>query len=218
MKALVYILALFAFVEASSSEFKVTQYPIEISQSCRSGKAKIYDECSDQFVVLTNALKRGMIENKSVLVVYGAEWCIWCHVFEKHVNGQSRLFSYKWIYDGELAEWTMFEMANNEAVSQAKRLNKYVSENFVIAYIEGDYSPNGGEVVSHTGFDSGDIQYIPFIMSLNVDGKYSKHMKPYNLVEGLEIREDSGREYRGFDREILLKELKVLRKASLGNG
>lgn len=39
-------------------------------------------------------------------------------------------------------------------------------------------------------------------------------MLAYDAIEGLEIREDSGEEYRGFDRDILLAELKKLRVAA----
>ncbi len=42
-------------------------------------------------------------------------------------------------------------------------------------------------------------------------GQYSDHLLAYDAIEGLEIREDSGEEYRGFDRDILLAELVKLR-------
>ena len=43
-------------------------------------------------------------------------------------------------------------------------------------------------------------------------------MKAYDAIKGLELREDSGKEYRGFDRTILLTELKKLRDSALHAG
>ncbi len=40
-------------------------------------------------------------------------------------------------------------------------------------------------------------------------------MQDYDLIEGLEIREDHGEEYRGFNRLVLVKELLKLKKAAM---
>jgi len=168
----------------------VESYPERISSSCREGVAQIYDECSDQTIILSKAIKESEGTGKSVLVVYGAEWCIWCHVFDKYVKGHSRKFKYKWQYhDGDNLDWKMKERENK------------------LVHIESYHSPNGAKAVQQTGFDPNKFSYVPVIFSLNQSGNYAAHMLAYDAIPGMEIREDSGRDFRGFDRQILLTEL-----------
>jgi len=195
---------------------EVESYPERISTKCRDGIAQIYDECSDQNIILSRAIKRGEKTGKTVLVVYGAEWCIWCHVFDKYVKGHSRKFSYEWqFHDGDNLDWNMKERENKNAQRDAKKLNKYVSENFILVHIESYRSPNGEETVSQTGLNPSAFNYVPVIFSLDSSGNYAANMLASDAIPGMEIREDSGRDYRGFDRKILLTELTKLRKIAL---
>jgi hypothetical protein len=200
---------------ATAELISVNIYPVAISDSCRDGVAQIYDECSDQTVILHEARESAEATGKSVLIVYGAEWCIWCHVFEKYVRGQSRNYEYSFEYKGESQHWPMRERENQSAESDARELNKYVADNFVIANIEGYYSPNGTEVIADTGYDVNNLDFVPLFIVLDADGKYAGHMQSVDLINGLEIRADSGEEYRGYDRKLLLRELKKLRNASI---
>ncbi len=215
-----YILFIF-FVSSSSGVaaklFPLDIYPSSISSDCRGGSAKIYDECSDQIMILKNALMKANAEKKSVLVVYGAEWCIWCHVFDKYARGESRKHDYEWVYENEKLNWKMYEKENVNLENEALMLNKYISENFVISYIESNFSPNGIEAINSIGIDGKRISFYPFFFVLNNQGDYAGHMLPYNAVKGLEKREDSGNDFRGFNRTVLLSELKELRKKSIKN-
>jgi len=190
-------------------------YPAAISDSCRGGVAKIYDECSDQAMILQQARQSAAASGKSVLIVYGAEWCIWCHVFEKYIQGQSRKFTYEFEYEEEPHYWPMRERENKDAEAQARQLNAYVADNFVIANIEGHYSPNGVEVLANVGYDTSSLSFYPLFVVLNNEGKYVSSMQSVDLISGLEIRVDSGEEYRGYDRAILLRELQKLRQVSV---
>lgn len=192
--------------------YEVETYPERVSDSCREGIAQIYDECSDQTQILNTAIERSQETGKTVLVVYGAEWCIWCHVFDKYVKGHSRKFNYEWQYhDGDNLDWKMRERGNKNAKSEAKKLNKFVSENFIVVHIESYRSPNGAEAVRDTGLDPDEFSYVPVIFSLDSSGDYAAHMLDYDAIPGMEIREDRGRDFRGFDRNILLSELMDLR-------
>jgi len=200
------------FAGNKSIYHKVETYPERVSSSCRDGVAQIYDECTDQTIILRKAIKKSEKTGKSVLVVYGAEWCIWCHVFDKYVKGHSRKFKYEWQYqDGDNLDWKMKERENKNAKQEAKKLNKYVSENFILVHIESYRSPNGAEAAQRTGFNPENFSYVPVIFSLDRSGNYAAHMLAYNSIPGMEIREDSGRDFRGFDRDILLTELTKLR-------
>ncbi|MDH5651889.1 MAG: thioredoxin family protein [Gammaproteobacteria bacterium] len=198
----------------SSVYYEVETFPKKTSNDCRKGMARIYDECSNQEKILEAALKKGNETGKTVLLVIGAEWCIWCHVFDKYIKGHSRNFNYKWVYEGDDQQWEMKETENLNAMNESKALNKYVSENFVIAHIENYYAPGGDAVIRKTGYDPKNIKFIPYLISLHKNGKYAAHMLAYNAIPGLEIRHDGGEEFRGFDRNILLAELKKLRKNS----
>ena len=200
----------------AKNKYPIDSFPEAISQDCRNGVAKVYDECSDQGILLAKALIKANSTGKSVLVVYGAEWCIWCHVFDKYIKGGSRLFFMNWKdRDDEDSYWMMQEQENKNAEIEAANLNKFVSENFIVAHIEGYYSPNGVDVIEQTGFDVSKLKVLPYLIALNSEGEYAGDMLPYNAIKDLEIREDSGEEYRGFDRKILLSELSKLRNLSL---
>lgn len=199
-----------------SKYFEVETYPNNVSQTCRGGIARIYDECSDQSLFLNEAIKRGKETGKTVLVVYGAEWCIWCHVFDKYVKGHNKKFKYEWQYhDGDNLDWRMKERGNKNAKADAKKLNKFVSEEFILVHLESYHSPNGAETARLTGFDPDSFGFLPVIFSLNKSGNYASHMLAYDAIPGMEIRENSGRDYRGFDRNILLSELTKLRSIAL---
>ena len=192
--------------------YEVETYPEKISSSCRDGIAKIYDECSDQSEILARGMKRSKATGKSVLVVYGAEWCIWCHVFDKYVKGHSRKFNYEWQHhDGENLDWKMKERKNKNAKLEAEKLNKFVSQDFILVHIESYRSPNGAEIARNIGLDPDDFSYVPIIFSLDRSGNYAAHMLAYDAIPGLEIRKDGWRDFRGFDRNILISELTKLR-------
>jgi len=197
--------------------YKVDSYPAAISNTCRNGIAKIYDECGSQTVIFEQALQRANATGKSLMIVYGAEWCIWCHVFDKYVKGESEKFNYEWEYDGEIETWDMNEGRSEKARTEAAQLNKYVADNFVIAHIEGQYAPDGLSVIDAIGFDSDKIKFYPFIFSIANSGKYADHMLASDAIPGLEIRSARFRSYRGFERTILLRELVALREAAVAS-
>lgn len=204
-----------AFSDDGKAQFyKVETFPKTISSNCRGGIAKVYDECGSQMDIVRAAFKRALETNKTLLMVYGAEWCIWCHVFDKYIQGEHKNFSYEWEYSGEIKQWDMQENANRKAGIEAKILNKYVAENFIVVHVEGHFAPDGLNVIDAIGFDRKQMNFFPFIFSINKAGLYASHMLAYNAIPGLEIRKDSGKEYRGFDRAILLKELKKLKAAA----
>lgn len=195
---------------------EITVVPAVIDAECRNGVAKIYDECSDQAELLLEALAKADESGKTILVVYGAEWCIWCHVFDKHVRGQNTNFRYQWqFHDGEDLNWNMTEPGGPNVEELASELNQFVAENFIILYVESYYSPNGQAVLENIGFSAPAVEVVPQIFTLDSSGRFSAGMDDYTAVPGLEIRENNGEEYRGFSRSVLLVELKKLREQAL---
>ncbi|WP_223789971.1 thioredoxin family protein [Marinicella meishanensis] len=191
----------------------IDQFPAALDPNCRTGTAQIYDECGSQAKILQAALDRAAATGKQVLVVYGSEWCIWCHVLDQYFHGTYHQFDYAWEVEGAVEQWTMYERDNPKARIQATVLNRFVADTFVVAHIEGTFSADGIDVMADTGFDIYGLRAIPLVMVVDAQGQYVAHMADYDQVEGLEIREDSGEEFRGFNRHLLLKELLQLRNA-----
>lgn len=193
----------------------VSSFPKAIDNACRKGVAKIYDECGSQQNILHDALQVAKESNKTVLISYGAEWCIWCHVFDRYIKGYSRRFDYQWqYYDGENLSWTMIETIKNNTEADAQALNHYFAENFILAHIESFHAPDGEQVLIDLGYDVDSIVGVPLIITLDHVGQIAGKMKSTKELIGLEIRSDNGREFRGYDRKLLLTELKRLRKIS----
>ncbi|MDO4627402.1 MAG: DUF255 domain-containing protein [Pasteurellaceae bacterium] len=66
----------------------IESFPKQLPKNCGDGLAKLYDECSNQNTILQAAIQAAQMHHKNVLIIYGAEWCIWCHVFDKYIRGQ----------------------------------------------------------------------------------------------------------------------------------
>jgi hypothetical protein len=194
---------------------KIVQFPAKLDPSCRNGKARVYDECSDQRTILAAALKKARASNKALLVVYGAEWCIWCHVFDKYIAGQYARYDYEFEHTTGPYKWEMTEKVSATTREEAKALNHYVADHFVVAHIEGHYAPHGEDAITSTGVEASSLYYYPFIMSVDHDGKVARVMDAYTKVPGLEVRKSGGEEYRGFQRKILLAELRKLYAAAM---
>lgn len=202
-----------AFFISSASAAGLSKFPQQIKKQCRGGKAKLYDECSDQTKIFTKALKRARSEGKTLLVSYGAEWCIWCHVFDAHIEGGKSKFRYVFASPDapeKKYQETLYEKEKHDVTAQAKALANYVSSNFVIAHIENYYSPNGHAVLENTGAGAHFQGGIPFIFVVNRNGKYAGRLNS----DRVETRRDFFDWYRGYDRKKLMSELARLKTSA----
>ena len=185
---------------------RITTIPAKPDGACRRGRATLYDECSDQLMIFETAMERAAAENKVLLVSYGAEWCIWCHVFAKYIHGGTTRFEYT--YGSPAApearhRSTIFERAEQDVTADAAALSAYVGSSLVVVHIDAQYAPNGKAVLEATGAAPFAGDGIPFIFTVDRKGRYAAHVEG-NLVE---IRRDTDDWYRGYDRRKLLTEL-----------
>lgn len=179
----------------------VETYPSRIDPACRRGSAQHYDECGSQMVLFKAAQEAARASGKTLIVSYGAEWCIWCHVLPAYLEGASGAFHYR--IEGE-------DVVNREfdpdALAEAEALARFASEKMVLVHIENYYSPDGAAVLRVTGADQHFGNWIPFVFSVSGDGSYAAALdwdRP-----GLEVRSDRLFTWlRGFDRVILQDEL-----------
>lgn len=194
------------------AQIEITYLPEQIDRECRNGRAKIYDECSAQMDLFAEAQRRAKADNKVTLVSYGAEWCIWCHVFDAYVHGYVDKFTYTYGAEGEdeRVTHTMRERAKRDVSQEAYDLKKYVSENFILVHIDYEHSPDGDDVLSQADAWDDYVNFIPYIFTVNTDGKYAAAFNH----DDAEVRRDTYDWYRGYDRVQLLEQLRGMRDAA----
>ena len=139
---------------------------------------------------------------------FGAEWCIWCHVFDKHLNGLTGRFSYP--VEGD--DVTLIERSGQDVLEDARALNNFASRNVILVHIESDHAPDGWQVLEATGAAAHFDQAYPFIFSVTPDGVFATHLEDGPIERR---RDNVGDWYRGYDREGLIAELQRMRQASL---
>ena len=168
---------------------KIATIPSAFDKGCRRGRAKLYDECSDQSRIFAAAMQLAAAENKVPLVSYGAEWCIWCHVFGKYIHGEKTRFEYTLGSPNALQDRhaaTIYERENQDVSSDAAALSAYVSHSLVVAHIDAQYSPNGGAALGKTGAAPFMGNSIPFIFTVDRNGRYAAHFNheypPISLI------------------------------------
>jgi len=220
MKRIIYVLIAAAglfysnpvFISPATAE-PLVKFPETPIQSCRRGRAKLYDECSDQTRLFAAALDRANAEGKTLLVSYGAEWCIWCHVFDAYLNGEKSRFSYKFASPDApnmFRRATLYEREKSDVSTEASALQGFVADNFVLVHIDAQYAPHGETVLeisrASAHYDGG----LPYIFTVDKSGQYAAHM----FYDRVEIRRDSADWYRGYNRKNLIAELKRIKAAS----
>ena len=188
-------------------------FPLEIDSKCRDGKAQIFDECGDQLALFKTALARANLEHKVLLVEFGAEWCIWCHVFDAHINGEHHRFTYTYGTpdEPESRQTTTFKEGKGADARAANVLREFVAANFVIVHIDAAYAPNSDHVLEASGASERYDETLPFIFSVDQRGKFAQKF----MSDAVEKRRDTESDwYRGYDRAGLLAQLTSMRDAA----
>jgi len=188
-------------------------FPLEIDSKCRDGKAQIFDECGDQLTLFKTALARANLEHKVLLVEFGAEWCIWCHVFDAHINGEHHRFTYTYGTpdEPESRQTTTFKEGKGADARAANALREFVAANFVIVHIDAAYAPNSDHVLEASGASERYDETLPFIFSVDQRGKFAQKF----MSDAVEKRRDTESDwYRGYDRAGLLAQLTSMRDAA----
>lgn len=190
-----------------------TGFPESIDPQCRDGTATIYDECGDQLALFHEALARANAENKVLLVEYGAEWCIWCHVFNAYINGDKGRFRYTYASAKEPEAWSTRTFEEDDDVAGAEELRDFVARHFVVVRIDAQYAPNGADVLEQSGAAEHFGGGLPFVFTVDTHGHYAATFEG----KGLEKRRGSFNWYRGFHRDTMLRVLTSMRNAALAS-
>lgn len=194
-------------------ENPVQSVPAEPRADCPKSRARLYGECLDQRQVLADALALANRNGKTVLVSFGAEWCVWCHLLDRHLKGET-MQRFDYTYDGETY---LHEEPRREADAKAaKALGAYMAENFVLAHIDADNAfgvqPDGG-----TGWDAVDgaraaegfEDWLPYVFAVTPKGEF---LAVFDTRQAEKKDEATG--YRGYDRRILLTLAEEIRAAA----
>lgn len=188
----------------------IVTLPEKLDKSCRSGRAKLFDECTSQLTIFSLARERAALENKVLLVSYGAEWCIWCHVFAAYIEGKTHTFTYTYGSPDEpdaRETSTLRERAKTNPAPVAAALNNFVSKAFVVVHIDAQFAPDSDAVLQGTGASDHYRNSIPFVFAVDRDGKYAGSI----IDEEVQVRRDGMIDwYRGYDRAKLLNVLKAI--------
>ncbi len=198
--------------QGSAAELTLKSFPEVIERACRGGSAKIYDECGDQFSLYKTALAEANRSGRTLLVSYGAEWCIWCHVFHDYVTGVSGSFTHTFSDQNDVTRdtATMFEAPSPNANAEAETLASFVARTFVLVHLEMRYASGADDAIASTGFDPYDVTWLPFIFTVTPDGRFGAVLNH----ETVESRREGVFWFRGYHRTALIRELERLRDAA----
>ena len=197
-----------SFADCGVSAESVAVFPKTLDANCRNGDAELYDECGDQFEILKSATEEAKKTGKVLVVSYGAEWCIWCHVLDAHLKGQYGEFK----YEVEDYPSSMAESLGPHDREQAADLNTFAAQNMILVHIEGRYAPNGMDVLRSLGADRDFEGSIPYLFSVK-DGRVASRLT-FKKNDPMEKRRDGLFLYRGYNRDKLLDQIRLLVEAA----
>ena len=196
----------------------ITTVPEKVAKSCKHNKkARLYDACREQLTLLKEAINKAKQEKKVILVSFGADWCIWCHVFSHHVRGETKKFTYTYAGPNDpdsTSTSTIYERARRDVTTDAKALNDFVARHFVLLHVDAHFAPDGAKLIGAMGAAPHYGNWIPFIFAVGRDLMYAAHFE-HKTVE--KRRDGLFDWYRGYDRRKLLRELKRMHRAALQN-
>lgn len=210
MKSLLASIVFFVGISGAVAADKgPVSYPLEIDPECRGGLAKLFDECSDQFSVLKDAAAYAERSGKVLLVGYGAEWCIWCHVLHNYLAGVYTIHPLEFEHTDGPISTRLIESSGKNQKADALRLEEYASSTFVLVHIEDRYAPNGWDVMEALDAAPAFHGGLPFTFAVS-NGRYLGHLPSSRERPEIEVRREGQNWFRGYDRAILLEELRRL--------
>jgi hypothetical protein len=187
----------------------VAYLPAAPDASCEGRQVKIYDACSPQMEIYGLAMFEAAQSGKVALVVYGAEWCIWCHVFDQHLEGRHGEFRYN--LEGQRTDYR--EPLMDIERSTVLALNAFAADNLLLTYVNAD-AADGEAVLERAGIDPETVEELPLIFALDNRGKAARVMSQQAVIS----RAGLFSSYIGYDRRKLLAELEAMAQIARDSG
>lgn len=149
-----------------------TSFPKFDGPPCQAKQTHVYDECSDQLELFNQAKAAAAEEGKVLLVVYGAEWCIWCHALHSFLKGGEGNLAYRY-GEGEAASDLPVGVVKADLRNpKAMQLAAFVARNFVVFSMDSRRYDGPDPVFEAAGLDDDAAEYLPYVFAVNSDGKY----------------------------------------------
>lgn len=175
----------------SVGEHGLVKYP-NIGALCPDqGYRDAFATCLPQQEIFQEARAHAARSGKLLLVDYGANWCVWCLVVDRYLEGEAGV--------GE-------EGDDETNTRLAQPLGEFVADTFVMVHLNADKKAEVNPLLTELGAGRFIGQAVPAFIVL--DPK-SGAFEEARLVEA-EKPQSVG--YIGYDRAVILKEL--LRAAS----
>ena len=178
------------------------------------GRARLYDECGSQVALFEAAQAQARQSGKVLLVSFGAEWCVWCHVFDRFLAGEHTEVSVRHAEpeDRAYTDTRLNERPTSDPRGEAEALRDFAAQEFVLVHIDSNRAPGGYEVLERTGAAARYPNELPFIFTVDGQGHFAAALE----ADGLQTRRDSEDWWRGYRRGPLLDALRGMADAARG--
>lgn len=172
-------------------EHGLVKYP-NVAALCQAqGPRDIYASCQAQRELFQKARAHAADSRKLLLIGYGADWCVWCKVSDRYLDG---------------AVSKQEEGSAEGNLRLAGQLAEYVAETFVLLHIDSDKKAETTPLMQEIGAGRWVRPAVPVFVVLDPG---SGAVEEARLVEA---EKPASTGYVGYDRVLVLKEL--LRAAS----
>lgn len=173
-------------------EHGLVKYPNVGALCPEQGIRDVYASCREQREIFRRARAHAVESRKLLLVGYGANWCVWCKVSDRYLDG---------------AVSKQEEGSAESNLRLAGNLAAFVAETFVVLHIDSDKKAETTPIMEEIGAGQWVRPAVPVFVVLD---PRSGAVEEARLVEA---EKPASAGYVGYDRVLVLKEL--LRAASM---
>ncbi len=173
-------------------EHGLVKYPNVGALCPEQGVRDIYASCLRQRDLFRKARAHAVDSQKLLLIGYGADWCIWCKVSDRYLEG---------------AVSKQEEGSADSNLRRARNLAEFVAETFVVVHVDSDKKAETAPLMRDIGAGQWVGPAIPVYVVLD---PRSGAVEEARLVEA---EKPASAGYVGYDRVEMLREL--LRAASM---
>jgi hypothetical protein len=174
------------------SEHGLVKYPNVGALCPAQGVRDVYASCLGQRDLFEKARAHAVESRKLLLIGYGANWCVWCKVSDRYLEG---------------AVSKQEQGSADSNLRQAKNLAEFVAQTFVVLHVDSDKKAETNPLMQEIGAGQWAGPAVPVFVVLD---PRSGAVEEARLVE---TEKPASAGYVGYDRVEMLREL--LRAASM---
>lgn len=160
-----FIAALFALAFAHAAFAQSAQVPFRTGHAglvtfpdaqayCPQTDDDVYASCGEQRAVLSSAIAAAQTSHRRVLMIVGADWCTWCHILERTLEGEL----------GAAAP------ADPQLRADADTLARFAAERFVVARINVE-AQQTTPMMARFGVSARTLRVVPQVYVVSEDGR-----------------------------------------------